>query len=132
MRRVRAREPRASEILRILRTASRALVPRLRRRDPSDRPLLRRVRCPGRRRRTVRADPRGSARYTPKHLAERILTSRAAIEGERKQVTVFFADVTGSMELAEQVDPEDWHRILDRFFEILTEGVHRFEGTINQ
>src|ERR1700752_5020420 len=36
------------------------------------------------------------------------------------------------MELAEQVDPEEWHRILDRFFEILTEGVHRFEGTINQ
>src|SRR5437867_8912720 len=77
----------------------------------------------------TRRDPRA---YTPKHLAERILTSRAAIEGERKQVTVFFADVTGSMELAEQVDPEEWHRILDRFFEILTEGVHRFEGTINQ
>ncbi len=77
----------------------------------------------------TRPDPRA---YTPKHLADRILTSRAAIEGERKQVTVFFADVTGSMELAEQVDPEEWHRILDRFFEILTEGVHRFEGTINQ
>ncbi len=70
--------------------------------------------------------------YTPKHLMDRILTSRGAIEGERKQVTVFFADVTGSMELAEQVDPEEWHRILDRFFEILTEGVHRFEGTVNQ
>ena len=74
-------------------------------------------------------DPRT---YTPKHLADRILTSRTAIEGERKQVTVLFADVTGSMELAEQVDPEEWHRILDRFFEILTEGVHRYEGTINQ
>ena len=70
--------------------------------------------------------------YTPKHLAERILTSKAALEGERKQVTVLFVDVKGSMELAEQVDSEEWHRILDRFFEILTEGVHRFEGTVNQ
>jgi class 3 adenylate cyclase/tetratricopeptide (TPR) repeat protein len=47
-------------------------------------------------------------------------------------VTVLFADVKGSMELAEQLDPEEWHRILERFFEILTEGVHRFEGTVNQ
>jgi predicted ATPase/class 3 adenylate cyclase len=45
---------------------------------------------------------------------------------------VLFADVKGSMDLAEQVDPEDWHRIMDRFFAILSEGVHRFEGTINQ
>jgi Double zinc ribbon/Adenylate and Guanylate cyclase catalytic domain len=74
-------------------------------------------------------DPRS---YTPKHLAEKILTSRAALEGERKQVTVLFADVKGSMDLTEQIDPEDWHKILDRFFQILTEGVHRFEGTVNQ
>ncbi len=47
-------------------------------------------------------------------------------------MTVLFADVKGSMELAEQLDPEQWHRILERFFEILTEGVHRFEGTVNQ
>jgi hypothetical protein len=70
--------------------------------------------------------------YTPKHLAEKILQSRSALEGERKQVTVLFADVKGSMELAEQLDPEQWHRILEHFFEILTEGVHRFEGTVNQ
>jgi len=70
--------------------------------------------------------------YTPKHLADKILQSKSAIEGERKQVTVLFADVKGSMELAEQVDPEEWHRILDRFFQILTEGVHRYEGTISQ
>jgi class 3 adenylate cyclase/predicted ATPase len=70
--------------------------------------------------------------YTPKHLADRILQSKSALEGERKQVTVLFADVKGSMELAEQVDPEEWHRILDRFFQILTEGVHRYEGTISQ
>src|SRR6185503_9240250 len=74
-------------------------------------------------------DPRA---YTPKHLADKILTSRSALEGERKQVTVLFADVKGSMDLASQVDPEEWHRILDRFFQILAEGVHRFEGTVNQ
>ena len=70
--------------------------------------------------------------YTPKHLANRILQSKSALEGERKQVTVLFADVKGSMELAEQVDPEQWHAILERFFGILTAGVHRFEGTVNQ
>ena len=70
--------------------------------------------------------------YTPKHLADKILQSKSALEGERKQVTVLFADVKGSMELAEQLDPEEWHEILDRFFQILSEGVHRFEGTVNQ
>ena len=70
--------------------------------------------------------------YTPKHLADKILQSKSALEGERKQVTVLFADVQGSLELAEQLDPEAWHRILERFFEILTDGVHRFEGTVNQ
>jgi adenylate cyclase len=78
---------------------------------------------------TSRPSPRA---YTPKHLADKILQSRSALEGERKQVTVLFADVKGSMELAEQLDPEAWHRILERFFAILTEGVHRFEGTVNQ
>jgi class 3 adenylate cyclase len=70
--------------------------------------------------------------YTPKHLADKILQCKSALEGERKQVTVLFADVKGSMDLAEQVDPEEWHGILNRFFEILTDGVHRFEGTVNQ
>jgi class 3 adenylate cyclase/tetratricopeptide (TPR) repeat protein len=70
--------------------------------------------------------------YTPKHLADKILQSRSALEGERKQVTILFADVKGSMELTSQVDAEEWHRILDRFFQILAEGVHRFEGTVNQ
>jgi class 3 adenylate cyclase/tetratricopeptide (TPR) repeat protein len=72
------------------------------------------------------------AAYTPKHLAEKILSSRIALEGERKQVTVLFADVKGSMDLAEQLDPEEWHGIMDRFFQLLAEGVHRFEGTVNQ
>ncbi len=70
--------------------------------------------------------------YTPKHLADKILQSKSALEGERKQVTVMFADVKGSMELAAEVDPERWHTILERFFKILSDGVHRFEGTVNQ
>jgi class 3 adenylate cyclase/tetratricopeptide (TPR) repeat protein len=70
--------------------------------------------------------------YTPRHLAEKILQSKSALEGERKQVTVLFADVKGSMELAEKLDPEEWHAILERFFQILSDGVHRFEGTVNQ
>ncbi|HXG28804.1 MAG TPA: adenylate/guanylate cyclase domain-containing protein [Nevskiales bacterium] len=78
------------------------------------------------------AAPRRARDYTPRHLAEKILTLRSAIDGERKRVTVLFADMKGSQELAEQVDPEDWHRILDRFFGILTSGIHRFEGTVNQ
>ena len=70
--------------------------------------------------------------YTPKHLAERILRERAALVGERKQVTVLFVDVKGSMRLAERVGAEAWHGILDGFFALLSEAIHRFEGTINQ
>src|SRR3989454_10941383 len=76
-----------------------------------------------------RAQPRA---YTPNHLVDKILNSRSALEGERKQVTVFFVDVKESMYVAERVDPEEWHRIMDRFFAILADGIHRFEGTINQ
>jgi class 3 adenylate cyclase len=70
--------------------------------------------------------------YTPKHLAEKILTSRSALEGERKQVTVLFADVAGFTTLAEQLDPEVVHDIINRCFAHITAEVHRFEGTINQ
>jgi class 3 adenylate cyclase/tetratricopeptide (TPR) repeat protein len=70
--------------------------------------------------------------HPPEHLAEKIRAGRATVEGERKQVTVLFADVMGSMELAEQSDPEEWRRIMDRFFSILCEGVHRFEGTVDK
>jgi class 3 adenylate cyclase/tetratricopeptide (TPR) repeat protein len=70
--------------------------------------------------------------YTPPHLAEKILTSRSALEGERKQVTVLFADVAGFTTLAEQLDPEVVHDIINRCFEGITAEVHRFEGTINQ
>ena len=76
--------------------------------------------------------PRDARAYTPRHLVEKILTTRSALEGERKHVTVLFADVVDSMRLAEGLDAEEWHRILDRFFEILARSVHRFEGTINQ
>jgi class 3 adenylate cyclase/tetratricopeptide (TPR) repeat protein/ribosomal protein L40E len=70
--------------------------------------------------------------YTPKHLADKILTSRAALEGERKQVTVLFADVKGSMELTERMDPEEWSKIMSRFFQILSHGVERFEGFVDK
>jgi class 3 adenylate cyclase/tetratricopeptide (TPR) repeat protein len=70
--------------------------------------------------------------YTPKHLAEKILTSRAALEGERKQVTVLFADLKGSMELLADRDPEDARKILDPILELMMEAVHRYEGTVNQ
>jgi class 3 adenylate cyclase/tetratricopeptide (TPR) repeat protein len=75
---------------------------------------------------------RAPSDYTPKHLADKILRTKSAMEGERKQVTVLFADVQGSMELAAELGAERWHGILDRFFAILSEGVHRFEGTVNQ
>jgi class 3 adenylate cyclase/tetratricopeptide (TPR) repeat protein len=70
--------------------------------------------------------------YTPRHLAEKILTSRSALEGERRQVSVLFADVANFTTLAEQLDPEVVHEIMDRCFERITAEVHRFEGTINQ
>src|SRR5262249_17291717 len=70
--------------------------------------------------------------YTPKHLAERIINSKAALEGERKQVTVLFADLKGSMELLADRDPEEARRILDPVLERMMEAVHRYEGTVNQ
>ena len=70
--------------------------------------------------------------YTPKHLAEKILTSKAALEGERKQVTVLFADLKGSMELLADRDPEEARKILDPVLERMMEAVHRYEGTVNQ
>jgi class 3 adenylate cyclase len=70
--------------------------------------------------------------YTPKHLAEKILTSKAALEGERKQVTILFADLKGSMELLADRDPEEARKILDPVLEHMMEAVHRYEGTVNQ
>jgi class 3 adenylate cyclase/tetratricopeptide (TPR) repeat protein len=70
--------------------------------------------------------------YTPKHLAEKILTSKAALEGERKQVTVLFADLKGSMELLGDRDPEEARTLLDPVLELMMDAVHRYEGTVNQ
>jgi class 3 adenylate cyclase/tetratricopeptide (TPR) repeat protein len=70
--------------------------------------------------------------YTPRYLAEKILTSKAALEGERKQVTVLFADLKGSMELLADRDPEEARKLLDPVLEHMMEAVHRYEGTVNQ
>src|SRR6266446_2181435 len=81
----------------------------------------------------ARGQPRfASARdYTPKHLAQKILTSRAALEGERKQVTVLFADLKGSMELIAERDPEEARAILEPVLDRMMGAVHHYEGTVN-
>ncbi|HEY7870122.1 MAG TPA: adenylate/guanylate cyclase domain-containing protein, partial [Methylomirabilota bacterium] len=81
------------------------------------------------------AGPSGApapAAYTPPHLTARILTSRSALEGERKQVTVLFADLKGSLELLADRDPEEARQLLDPVLERMMESVHRYEGTVNQ
>ena len=70
--------------------------------------------------------------YTPPYLAEKILTSRRALEGERKQVTVLFADLKGSTELIEGLDPEEARTLLDPALHVMMGAVHRYEGTVNQ
>src|SRR5262249_34748425 len=81
--------------------------------------------------------PAGTAAWTPlistpSHLAEKIFTSRSALAGERKQVTVLFADLKGSMELLAERDPEDARRLLDPALQVMMTAVHRYEGTVNQ
>jgi class 3 adenylate cyclase len=70
--------------------------------------------------------------YTPNFLADKILKSRSSIEGERKLVTVFFADVANYTSIAEKIDPEEVHRIMDGCFKILMDEIYKYEGTINQ
>jgi len=72
------------------------------------------------------------ASYTPRHLAEKILTSKSALEGERKLVTVLFCDIANSTPLAERLGADAMHALLNRFFELALAEVHRYEGTINQ
>ncbi len=75
----------------------------------------------------------GSPRlYTPKHLADKILQSKIALEGERKQVTALFCDIANSTVLANRLGPEGMHALLNQFFELALTEVHRYEGTINQ
>ncbi len=70
--------------------------------------------------------------YTPKHLVDKILTNRSSIEGERKLVTVIFADVARFTSMSEKLDPDTVDEVLDGWFRILLDEVHKFEGTINQ
>jgi class 3 adenylate cyclase/tetratricopeptide (TPR) repeat protein len=70
--------------------------------------------------------------YTPKHLADKILNSRSSIEGERKLVTILFADVANSTAMFENLDPETVHEIMDGCFRLMMDEIHRYEGTINQ
>jgi hypothetical protein len=70
--------------------------------------------------------------YTPKHLAEKILTSKTALEGERKQITVLFADLKGSMELLADRDPEEARKLVDPVLTLMMDAVHHYEGTVNQ
>jgi adenylate cyclase len=70
--------------------------------------------------------------YTPRFLTDRVLARRSALEGEHKQVTVLFVDVKGSMRLADSLELEEWHLVMDRFFAIVSEAIHGAEGTINQ
>jgi class 3 adenylate cyclase len=70
--------------------------------------------------------------YTPKFLVDKILTTRSALEGERKQVTVLFADVAGFTSISEKLDPEQVHQVMDGCFKILMDEIHRHQGTINQ
>jgi len=69
--------------------------------------------------------------YTPKFLAEKILTTRSSIEGERKLVTVLFADVANYTSICEKIDPEEIHQIMDSCFKILMDEIHKYEGTIH-
>jgi class 3 adenylate cyclase len=78
------------------------------------------------------APSRSPDSYAPKHLAEKILTSKTALKGERKQVTVLFADLKGSMELLADRDPQKAREILDPVLELMMEAVHHYEGTVNQ
>jgi hypothetical protein len=70
--------------------------------------------------------------YTPKYLADKILTHRSSIEGERKVVTVLFADVANYTAMSAKLDPEEVHQIMDGCFKILMDEIHKYEGTINQ
>ncbi len=76
--------------------------------------------------------PRDPRAYTPRHLAERILVSKSALEGERRRVTVVFMDVAGFTPLSEKLDPEAMHALMDRCFRVILEHVHHYEGTVNQ
>src|SRR5688500_8587081 len=68
----------------------------------------------------------------PEEMAGKIDAGRASLEGERKQITVLFADVVGSMDLAEKLDPESWRELMSRFFQVLADAVHHADGTVDK
>ena len=119
-----------------VRDSARDWLPELRHCKPAGRQVLQEVRSAAQRTPAEHGEsgPRFGPpeSYTPKHLAEKILTSKAALEGERKQVTVLFADLKGSMELLADRDPEEARKLLDPVLERMMEAVHRYEGTVNQ
>ena len=78
------------------------------------------------------AETSSAKSVVPKYLAEKILASRRFIEGERKQVTVLFADIRGSTSVIEKLDPEEVRRHFDPILHIMMNAVHRYEGTVNQ
>src|SRR5262245_20109159 len=80
----------------------------------------------------TRVQDRAPLSYTPNHLTDKILTTRSALEGERKQVTVLFCDMANSTPLAARLGPEAMHTLCNRFFEMALHEVHRYEGTISQ
>ena len=81
---------------------------------------------------TIPIDYNQPQSYTPKYLADKILTTRSSIEGERKLVTVLFADVANYTSMAEKLDPEEVHQIMNGCFKVLMAEIHKYEGTINQ
>ena len=81
---------------------------------------------------TSAVPPTAPQTYTPRHLAEKILAGREPLEGERKQVTVLFADVVGSTELIRDRDPEEAQRLLDGAVQRMMAAVHRYEGTVSR
>ena len=133
---MRLRESCRDGVLRALRNQAGVPVSLVRLRQPRGVRLLRQVRraCVEVSTPLLPASPAFTSprSYTPKHLAEKILTSKAALEGERKQVTVLFADLKGSMELLADRDPEEARKLLDPVLERMMEAVHRYEGTVNQ
>jgi class 3 adenylate cyclase/tetratricopeptide (TPR) repeat protein len=82
--------------------------------------------------RAVTSRPLAPSTYTPPHLAEKILASRSAVEGERKQVTVLFADIKGSTALIQALDVEEAQRLLDGAVQLMMDAVHRYEGTVSR
>ena len=113
-----------------MRSADRLALPNMRHGQSAGQQVLQAVCVTALQAGEARVEPPES--YIPKHLAEKILTSKRAVEGERKHVTVLFADLKGSMELIADRDPEDARQILAPVVAYMMEVVHRYEGTVNQ